>query len=227
VSATTGIGTLNEGSLHAELKRLYLRPNDEAEVSLAGFVIDIVRNGGQDDEQLIEIQTGAFAAMSTKLDHLLEEHRILVVHPIAVDATLERPGRKPRRSPKKRDIYAVFDELVSLPTMLDHPHLELDVVLVSVVKVQGHDPRARRGRGGWRTLDRRLDRVHQIHRFSSVDDLVGLIPDGLPSPFTTADLAEAGGIRRDVAQRTAYCLRLAGRLENVGRTRAGLMYVRS
>ena len=90
------IGTLNEGSLHAALKDHYARPGDRFEQPLDGFVIDIRR-----DDLLIEIQTGSFAAMGTKLDHLLTEHRMLLVHPIAAETYLERPGAEPRRSPKK------------------------------------------------------------------------------------------------------------------------------
>ena len=58
------------------------------------------------------------------------EHRMLVVHPIAVETYLERPGAKPRKSPKRGSIYSVFEELVSMPTLLDHPNLSLEVVLV-------------------------------------------------------------------------------------------------
>ena len=63
-SALPHIGMLNEGSLHASLKRRYARPGDDFEVSIEGFVIDIVRARGEPDELLIEIQTGSFRAMA-------------------------------------------------------------------------------------------------------------------------------------------------------------------
>ncbi|MGI9623998.1 MAG: hypothetical protein ACR2PK_14270 [Acidimicrobiales bacterium] len=225
MSSDHNIGTLNEGSLHSALKRLYMQSGDQLEVDLDGFVIDIVRGLGRPDELLIEIQTASFGALAQKLDRLLGDHRILLVHPIAETTLLERPGQKMRRSPKSGSIFALFDELVSLPTMLDHPNLELEVVLVSMVKSQAHDPRARRGRGGWRTIDRRIDEVVETRRFSSVEDLVALIPPGIVEPFTTEDIAVAAQIKRDVAQRVAYCLRHAGRLEQIARTQAGISYV--
>ena len=70
---TTGIGTLNEGSLHAALKRLYSEPGDAFEVPRAGFVIDIVRDEDMPTERLIEIQTGSFGALGNKLDRLLND----------------------------------------------------------------------------------------------------------------------------------------------------------
>ena len=219
MTVEAGIGTLNEGSLHAALKERYAEPGDEFEVPLDGFVIDIARGSS-----LIEIQTGSFAAVGRKLDRLLDDHQILLVYPVAAGTWLERPGVKRRKSPKRGSVYSVFDELVSVPTLLDHPGLSLEVVLVHVTKHQIHDPRARRGRGGYRTVDRVLDEVVEVHRFDSVADLCGLLPDNLPPDFTTADLAEQAGISRDAAQKMAYCFRPLGVFEATGRTRAGVTH---
>ena len=218
------IGTLNEGSLHAALKDHYAQPGDQFEVPLRRFVIDIARRWEEPGELLIEIQTTSFGSMGNKLDHILGEHRVLLVHPIAVRTKLERDGTKPRWSPKRGSIYSLFEELVSMPTLLDHPNLALDIVLAEVVKRQIHDPKARRGRGGWRTVDRRLETIVETHRFDDVADLVTLLPAGLPSTFTTADLAASGQMSRDEAQRLAYCFRAANLFDQIGRTRKGIEY---
>jgi len=52
------IGTLNEKSLHADLKKWYTQPGDQLEVPLDGYYIDIVR-----DDMLIEIQTRNFSSI--------------------------------------------------------------------------------------------------------------------------------------------------------------------
>lgn len=195
---------------------------------LGDFVIDIVRpTGPPGSELLIEIQTGSFAAMGRKLDCLLETHRMLVVHPIAVESFLEREGSKPRRSPRRGSLFDLFAELVSIPTLLDHPNLEIEVVLVSVAKVQVVDASARRGRGGYRTIDRRLRSVVSEHRFLNSADLSSLLPDDLPEPFTTADLARGAGISRDAAQKMAYCLRALELVTVLDRSRAGYTYRRA
>ena len=214
------IGTLNEGSLHAALKDWYAAPGDEFEVPLQGFVIDIKRG-----KQLIEIQTGSFGAMGRKLDHLLEDYKVLLVYPVAAETFLHKPGASPRKSPKRGSVFSLFDEMVSLPTMLDHPNLTLDVVLAAVDKIQVADPKARRGRGGFRTVDRRLREVIKRHRFETVDDLLGLIPvEQLPNEFTTADIAEVTGMSRDVARKIAYCFRPLGIFDELRRTKAGYVY---
>jgi len=190
-------------------------------VELDGFVIDIRRR-----DLLIEVQTGSFGALGRKLDRLLAEHRMLLVHPIAVATHLQRPGARPRRSPRRGSLWSLLDELVSIPTLLDHPNLSLEAWLVTIDRVQEPDPRARRGRGGWRTVDKLLRSVEARHRFDGTGDLVALLPDGLPDRFTTADMAEGGTMDRDAAQKLAYCLRALERIELVEQKRSGYVYRR-
>jgi hypothetical protein len=113
---------------------------------------------------------------------------------------------------------------VSSPTLRDHPNLTLEVVLVSVTKVQHADPQARRGRGGFRTIDRHLREVLETRRFGGTDQLAELLPAGLPPEFTTADIAARAEVSRDAAQRMAFCFRALDVITEVGRTRAGIHY---
>jgi len=219
IDAPPHIGTLNEGSLHAALKAHYAEPGDEFEVPLDGFVIDIRRPG-----LLVEIQTSSFRSMGNKFDRLLAAHRILLVHPIAATTYLERPGKKPRKSPRRGSLFDIFEELVSIPTLLDHPNLTLDVVLVSVTKVQRAEPKARRGRGGFHTTDRKLREILDVRRFTGTKDLAELLPPDLPAQFTTADIASGAGVSRDVGQRMAFCFRALEVITQVGRTKAGITY---
>src|SRR5262245_41716920 len=69
--AMAGIGVLNESPLHAALKQWYARPGDLLETAVDGFVVDIVRG-----DVLIEIQTGHFAAIRSKLASLLQSHPV-------------------------------------------------------------------------------------------------------------------------------------------------------
>lgn len=182
-------------------------------------MIDIRRG-----DLLIEIQTGSFSAMGRKLDRVLSEYQVLIVHPIAVETYLHKPGAKPRRSPKRGDIYSLFDELVSMPTLLDHPNLSIEAALVVVDNYQREDPSLRRNRGGWRTYDRGLREIRSAHRFDRIEDLTTLVPSGLPPVFTTADLAQAAATPRHRAQKMAYCLREIGLFEQVNRSRKGYEY---
>lgn len=213
------IGTLNERTLHRQLKALVARPGDRFEVALGGYVIDVVRG-----DRLIEIQTGPLGPLGAKLDALLDTHDVTIVHPISVRTRLHVEGRPVRRSPVRRSIHHVFHELVSIPTLLDHPRLRLEVVLIEEDTHRRRDPKLRRRLGGWRTVDRSLRSVVERTLLESADDLVRLVPPGLPNPFTTRDLSERAAIPRELAQRMAYCLRALGRFAEAGRSRAGVRY---
>lgn len=225
-SSPSGIGRLNEGSLHAALKRHFADPGDAFEVPFGRFVVDLVKWPGTENEQLVEIQTGSFGAMGKKLDHLLGEHKLLLVHPIAVRTRLERKASA-RLSPKRGSIYSLFDELVSIPTLLDHPHLSLEVVLFNETRKQVHDPVMRRRRGGYRTVDRQIDEIIDQQRFDTVMDLRRLLPSTVPTTFTTADIAAQAMCTRDAAQKLAFCFQAAHLIDRIDRTKAGYRYRRS
>ncbi len=205
--------------MHAALKAHYAQPGDRFEVPLEGFVIDIARG-----DSLIEIQTGSFAALGNKLDALLDRYSVLLVHPIARYSYIERRDGSGRRSPKRGSVFNLFDELVSVPTLIDHPSLSLEVVIVDVDKIQEWDPKIRRRRGGYRTVDRRLRGIVETHRFDRVEDLCRLLPPDLPARFTTADLARHAHVSRDMARKMAYCFRPLGVFDELERTKAGYVY---
>lgn len=207
------------------MKRCYGAPGDSYEVEVDGFIVDIARSSGR-GEDLIEIQTSSFGAMEAKLDKLLANHRILLVYPIAATVTLVRPDLANRRSPKRGYLHDLFDELVSIPTMLDHPNFSLEVVLVKEQRIRVHDPRVRRRRGGWRTVDRRLESIESTHRFDQPGDLDCFLAEGLPEVFTTAHMAQTAPYNRATAQKIAYCLRALHRLDVVDRDSAGYHYRR-
>ena len=95
------IGVLHESSFHSALKKWYSESEDLIEVPIDNFLIDLVRDG-----LLIEIQTKNFASIRKKLEKLIQNHNVRLVHPIiqdkwitSVDTLSEKIIRK-RLSPK-------------------------------------------------------------------------------------------------------------------------------
>ena len=225
---TTGIGTLNEGPLHQALKSLYLTGNGEEEVPVGSYVADV----RAEDEVLYEIQTGGFAPLKRKLATLIESHRVVLVHPIAairyiVKLPVEEEGQASRRkSPKRSSLANIVEELVSIPHLLDHPNFSVEVVLIEEDEIRVFDPQRVRRRGGWRVVSRQMNHVLERQRISSRQDLYSLIHGPLPEAFSTADLAEAMGQPRRLAQKMAYCLRESGAAELCGKSGNALLYRR-
>lgn len=221
------IGTLREGALHAQLKEWYRRPGDELEKKLSGYVVDIVRG-----ELLIEIQTGGFAPLRHKLELLTREHRVRVVAPVARERRIVRLSSEgeilsARRSPKHGRVEDIFSRLVSFPTLLCRPHLELEILLTEEEELRVHQAGKAFRRHGWTVRGRSLAGVSDCIRIASPEDAAALLPSRLPEPFDTAELAEAAAITRRLAQQMTYCLRAMGMIEITGNRRRAHLYRRS
>jgi hypothetical protein len=219
------IGTLREKPLHASLKQWYTRPGDGVEVAVDGFVIDLVR-----DDLLIEVQTRNFSSMKVKVTTLLDlGHAVRIVHPIPVDKWIVKVAGdgmvlSRRRSPRHGSPVDVFAELVSFPNLLARPNLDIEVLLTEEEEYRRHTPGRSRRRRGWTVEERRLVDVMGMVSIRNSDDLAALLPAGLPELFTTADLAQQLGRPRRAAQQMAYCLRIAGAIDAVGKSGNAVEY---
>jgi hypothetical protein len=207
---------MREGPLHAAVKELLAEPGDRLEVPVGRFVIDIVRADGE----LVEVQTGGFGALGRKLDALLDDHRIRVVHPVAAERRIVRVDEDgqvlgARRSPKRATAVAVFDKLVAFPSLLTHPNLTIEVLLLREDHIRRARPTTTRGRTrdpGERRLVAVLDRV----ALRTPEDILAVLPALPLEPFSTRELAAVLSCSTLLAQRTVYCLRMIGLVEPAG-----------
>ncbi|MGZ6314867.1 MAG: hypothetical protein ACXWNI_04475 [Candidatus Limnocylindrales bacterium] len=220
MAGAPALTTYREGSLHAALKALYTRPGDLVEEAVDGHVVDVAR-----DDEVVEIQTGSFASAARKLRHLVGSHRIALVYPIALERWLVRVDAdgvvaSRRRSPRRGTTIDLFEELVAFPELLAHPGFRLELVLIKEEELRGPIPEGARYRHPrlWWRLDRRLLEVVDTVRVDTPTDLLGLLPAGLPDPFTSADIEVAGRCSKRIAMRAAYCLRRSGAISIVGKS---------
>jgi len=220
----SGIGLLNEKPLHASLKQWYARPGDQFEVAVGRFVIDIVRG-----DLFIEIQTGNFAAIKSKLTDLAHSHQVRLIYPIAQEkwiirsATDDRGRVIRRKSPKRGRLEDLFWELVSIPQLLSSRNFSLEVLMIKEEVTKRYEKKRRRRRGGWVIESRRLMEVLDQRLFRETADWLGFLPEGLES-FTTRDLAAAMDMRKALAQKMAYCLRKGRVIELIGKQGRANLY---
>ncbi|HET8980644.1 MAG TPA: hypothetical protein VFN87_21005 [Solirubrobacteraceae bacterium] len=215
----SSIGVLREGPLHAALKAALAQPGDRLEVPVGRFVIDLVRADGE----LVEVQTGGFSALGPKLDALLDDHRVRIVCPLAAERRIVRVDAdgevlSARRSPRRAAVIEVFDRMVSFPSLVTHPHLTIEVLLLREDHVRSSAPVPARRRGrmrdpGQRRLVDVLDRVE----IAGLDDVLALLGPLPPAAFSTRELASRLGCRRLLAQRIVYCLRMMGAVDGAGK----------
>jgi hypothetical protein len=214
----TGIGLLNEKPLHASLKQWYAQPDDQFEVTVDGFVIDIVRG-----DLLLEIQTRNLGSIKSKLNRLTQSHRIRVIYPIPQEKQIVKLARNARskmtrrKSPRRGRIEDLFWEMVSFPQLLAHPNFSLEVLMIREEEVWRYAGRRGWRRKGWVIEERRLMGVVERTVYVEPADWLAFLPTELDT-FTAGDLAEALDIRTQLAQKMVYCLRhvnvisLAGKL---------------
>jgi hypothetical protein len=186
-------------------------------VPVGRFVIDLVRADGE----LVEVQTGGFSALGPKLDGLLDQHRMRIVYPVAAERRIVRVDddgeiTAVRLSPKRAGVVEVFDRLVAFPSLLTHPNLTVEVLLLREDHVRGREPvrtRRRTRDPGERRLVDVLDRVE----LARPDDFLRAMPPLPSDPFSTRELAARLGCRVLLAQRAVYCLRMMGLVEAAGK----------
>ena len=226
-AGAASIGELNERSLHRALKARYAAGGGATEQAVDGFVADVVAAG-----RIVEVHTGGFRPLKRKLPRLLERYPVTLVHPVARDRYIVKVPADPtapatrRKSPKHGSVFEVFTALVSIPALLAHPNLTLEVVMTVEDEVRAKNGRGSWRRRGWAILDRRLVDVVETHAIASMADLFALLDADLPERFTTRDAAAAMRSSRRLGQLAAFCFREGGVSEVCGKNGNALVYRR-
>ena len=219
------IGTLKEGPLHASLKDYYSTNLSKKEVGIGKFVVDILS-----DDIIYEIQTSSFSGLNRKLNYLLKENQVVLVHPIAVSSIIAKKENDHtkkvtyRRSPKTGDFSDIIKELVYIPKLIDNPRFSIEIILIEERINRVFDSKLRRKRGGWRTINRELTNIIETKRISSSEDIFKLFNIELPNSFDTKELSILMQKPLDLGQKLAYCLREAKITKIIGKKGNSIIY---
>jgi hypothetical protein len=109
---------------------------------------------------------------------------------------------------------------------MPHPGFTLTVLLIEMEERRRHVPGKAGRRKGWVVHERRLLNILERHTFPNPASLADLLPHDLPTPFSTADLADRLPITRSVAQQMAFCLRAMETIEAVGKAGNAILHER-
>lgn len=221
----TGIGTLNEHSLHAFLKE-HFEPNPlNREVKIGRYVADILNPSG-----IFEIQTRGFSNLQKKLEFFLKEHEVTVVYPVAQKKRLiwvdpaTGEASHPRRSPKEGTPFEIFYELIHINKQLCLPKLRFKIVLLELDEYRFLD--------GWSADHKkgstRKDRVPLLilgeADICSASDYQKLLPPRLPDIFTVNDLMLCARASHTLAQRAVNVMCSVGAIERTGKKSRAYLY---
>ena len=165
------------------------------------------------NDRIIEVQTGNFVAIKSKIFQLTKQHKMTLVYPIAVEKWLLKvtddaaSKYSRRKSPKRGLAEQVFSELVSFPELMKNPNFTLELALIHEEEVRCCSSANRTWRNnGWVSVERRLIKVLETKSFHGPQSMLVFLPETLPDKFTTLEIAKHGQISRRLAQKMAYCL---------------------
>lgn len=216
-TARSGIGTLKEHSLHAQIIQHLSRTGDQLEADLNGYVIDILRGG-----QIIEVQTRNLGKLLPKLRKLSDEYQVEIVFPIPqikyirkISGAGEFVSR--RKSPKRGRPEDVFRELVRATGLINHPNTSLTLLMIEAEEVWRDDGEGSWRRKHWSIYERHMLQVHGRHTYKAPADFLSFLPKSLPSPFTNRQLAKSLKIQNSLAGKITYTLKKMNLLEIIGK----------
>ncbi len=219
-----GIGTLQERTLHAMLKRHLEADESCHEIPVGNYIADIKRG-----EEIIEIQTRAFEKLKPKLRAFLEAHTVTVVYPIAQIKWLTwmdpQSGEltKKRRSPKIGTEHEVFCELWKIKDHLIHPRFRLKLIFLELEEYRMKNGWSADGKKGSTRMERIPIDVIRTVDVTSVAAFADLLPP-LPTPFTVTDYQKARHCTNRSASRALYVLREIGAVERLGKRGKAYLY---
>lgn len=215
---------MNEQGLHEQLKEWYADKTNAMEVNVDNYIIDVLKDG-----LLIEIQTSNFSTIKSKLNNLLNKHKVRLVYPIPYRKwiiRLNRNGEKvgSRKSPKKGRIEEMFFELVYIPNLCCHKNFELEIVLVDVNEYWIDDGKGSWRRKHWSIYDRKLLRVHKTYLFQEPSDFLSIIPSNLSKQFTVKEFTKMTGLTQSLSSKMIYSLRKMGLIKTSGKKGKANLY---
>lgn len=227
IGYSTHIGTLSEKSVHAIVKH-YLEPNTAYhEVKINNFYVDIINDHG-----ITEIQTSNFDKLRKKLELLLDLHKITIVYPMAhikkiywIDNNTGEinPPRKSTKTGRPQDI---FRELYKIKSFLDHPNLNLHIILMDMREYRLLDGWSKDRKKGATKCDRIPYELIDEIKIYSPNDYFKLIPNELESPFTVKDYKILSKISQRNASLAINILNHIGVIKRIGKKGRAYLYSR-
>ena len=226
------INTYNESSLHKKFKtEAAQKYGGKTEQQVENYICDVVTADGT----IIEIQTKSFKNICAKLEDLLKTHRVILIYPLVCETYIEYYDEQGglvsrRKSPKKRSLYNIFDELIGIWPILLHKNFTLNVVETVAVKkrqktaepVQSVNKK-RRVKKNWLSFDTELISKGASRSFCSKKDYLALLAE-TPEKFGVKEAAACTGAPMSQTRKMLWTFRKTGLIEKTGQTGRRFIY---
>lgn len=221
----TGIGTLQEKTVHAVFKQYYAPDTQMHEIPIESFVADIFTGN-----EIIEIQNGNFGKLRTKLEAFLALYPVTIVYPIPHKKWLiwidEETGELSarRKSTVTGDAYRAFRELYRIKPYLKNDNLKLRFPLMDVEEYRLLNGWSADRKKGSRRYERIPVGLYDEVVIERREDYLRFLPYDLPEEFTVADLAGCAKLPLRTAGETLNILHFLEIVERTGKKGRAYLY---
>ena len=212
------IGTLNEKTLHRQIKSRIEPDVSCHEIKVGSFIADIYTGG-----RIIEVQTRGLWHLERKLNEFLKFAPVTLVHPVALNTRLiwldPKTGevREERLSPKHGSIFSSAVELIRLKKYLKEPRLDFLIILVNIKELRLLDGYGKSKKSRASRLDKIptefLDEIY----LREPEDFDVFLPKTLEGEFTSRDYGREAAASPRVSQSAINLLYTMGRIKECGR----------
>ncbi len=220
-----GIGTLQEKTIHSVLKYYYAPNPSYHEIKIGSYVADICIDG-----EIFEVQTRNFNTMRSKLDFFLQEHDVTIIYPVAhtkwiswLDMETGELSNK-RKSPKTGTFYQIIPELYRIKMFLANPKLHFIISLIDVEETRYLNGWSYDKKRGSSRMDGTPVAIYDELRIDTQADFAKLLPDTMPTRFTSKDFAKCAHIPQSRASTGLNVLLETGCIQRVGKTGKAYLY---
>ncbi len=200
INTRNSIGLLSEKSVHSVLKEYLYEDGFLFEHTIHKKIADIFTG-----DKIIEIQTRNFNQLKQKLDVFLKLYPVTIVYPIIKKKTIvtisQETGEilREKTSPKKDNIYNIFNEFYKIKPYLNNENLNFHIIEITA-KEYRLDLIEKKWRKTHQKLDIIPDELLNESFINSLNDIKKLIPDNLKENFTSKDLSKILNIKMQTAQ---------------------------
>lgn len=222
------IGTYQEKKLHLFMKN-YLEPDTTyQEISYANYVADIKR-----DNEIIEIETGGFSGLRSKLEAYLPDCRVTLVYPIATSRALSwidpvSGNISPRRkSPKKENVYDLLFQGIYILEYLSHPNLTIAGMCMEIQEYRLLDGWSWDKKRGSHRYERMPTDLYDIVSLDTLADYAALLPESCQKDFTCAAFCKEIGKSQRMGYAILKVYQALGLVERSGKKGRSVLYSRT
>ena len=220
-----GVGTLQEKTIHAVLKKYYEPDPAKQEQRVEGFVADIFTGS-----EIIEIQTKGFFRLRRKLEAFLPNYPVTIVYPVTHLKWLrwvnEETGEisAARKSPKVGSGHEIFSEIYGLKMLLPNANLTFRIVLLDVEEYRLLNGWSKDKKKGSTRSDGIPTDIFREISLSTTEDFKQMIPEALPEEFTSVDYKAAIHGSKSLAGIELNILTHIGAVERIGKKGHNILY---